>query len=72
MMLAYFIQNPMSNFFETKTFERVMDNVVRAGNRFSVVQNETRLYLKSVNVTTVSRAVQLLRNLASVPGEDAL
>ena len=72
MMLAYFIQNPMSNFFETNTFARVMDNVVRAGNRFSVVQNETRLYLKSVGVTTVSRAVQLLRNLASGPGEDAL
>ena len=72
MMLAYFIQNPMSNFFETNTFARVMDNVVRAGNRFSVVQNETRLYLKSVGVTTVSRAVQLLRNLASGPGEEAL
>ena len=72
MMLAYFIQNPMSNFFETKTFERVLDNVARAGNRYSVVQNETRLYLKSVGVTTVARAVQLLRNLASGTEDCAL
>ena len=72
MMLAYFIQNPMSNFFETKTFDRVLDNVTRAGNRFSVVQNETRLYIKSVNVTTVSRAVQLLRMLAAGPEGGAL
>ena len=72
MMLAYFIQNPMSNFFETKTFDRVLDNVTRAGNRFSVVQNETRLYIKSVNVTTVSRAVQLLRMLATGPEGGAL
>ena len=72
MMLAYFIQNPMANFFETKTFERVLDNVARAGNRFSVVQNETRLYLKSVGVTTVSRAVQLLRMLSTGAEEGAL
>ncbi len=72
MMLAYFIQNPMSNFFETKTFERVLDNVARAGNRYSVVQNETRLYLKSVGVTTVARAVQLLRNLATGTEESPL
>ena len=72
MMLAYFIQNPMSNFFETKTFARVLDNVARAGNRYSVVQNETRLYLKSVGVTTVARAVQLLRNLGTGAEEGAL
>ena len=72
MMLAYFIQNPMSNFFETKMFARVLDNVARAGNRYSVVQNETRLYLKSVGVTTVARAVQLLRNLGTGAEEGAL
>ena len=67
MMLAYFIQNPMSNFFESKTFDRVLENVARAGNRFSMVENETRLYIKSLNVTTVSRAVQLMHLLAAGP-----
>ena len=67
MMLAYFIQNPMSNFFESKTFDRVLENVARAGNRFSMVESETRLYIKSLNVTTVSRAVQLMHLLAAGP-----
>ena len=72
MMLAYFIQNPMSNFFESKTFDRVLENVARAGNRFSMVENETRLYIKSLNVTTVSRAVQLIHLLAAGPEAAAL
>ena len=71
IMLAYFIQNPMAKFFETKTFDRVMANILAAGRRYSVVQNETRLYIKCEGVTTVSRAVQLIRNLAEGTGNAA-
>ena len=69
IMLAYFIQNRMSAFFDGKVFRQVMENVFRAGARYSVVETETKLYLKSEGVSSVRRALQLIQNLSAPPAE---
>ena len=64
MMLAYFLQNPIAKVMEANVLNRVMANIVAAGDRYRVMKNDTRIYIKCEGVTTVDKAVRLIRNLS--------
>jgi len=63
LMLAYFINNQMSPFYQGDVFPRVMANLQKYGRRYVLIQNQGKLYIKTEGVTSVGKAVQLLNNL---------
>ncbi len=63
MMLAYFVSNQMSSFYKSGVFESVLINIQKYGSRFALVENNNKLYIKTTQVNTVDRAVQLLKML---------
>lgn len=69
MMLAYFISNQMSSFFSGPVFEKVLGNITRNGRRFSLVENNGKLYVKSNGVPTVGRALKLLEMMEGISQE---
>ncbi len=63
MMLAYFINNQMSPFYQGEIFATVLENLQKYGRRYTLIENAGKLYIKTECVTTVGRAVKLLTNL---------
>lgn len=63
MMLAYFINNQMSPFYQGEVFARVLANLQKYGRRYTLIENSGKLYIKTEGVTSVGKAVQLLNNL---------
>jgi len=69
MMLAYFISNQMSSFYSGPVFEKVLSNITSNGRRFSLVENNQKLYVKCNGVPTVGRALRLLQLMEGTPQE---
>jgi len=63
MMLAYFINNQMSPFYQGEVFAKVLANLQKYGRRYTLIENSGKLYIKTEGVTSVGKAVQLLNNL---------
>ncbi|MBO4571839.1 MAG: transcription-repair coupling factor [Bacteroidales bacterium] len=63
IMLLYFVSNRMSPFYKSREFGKVLENIQKYGSRFSVKPSPDKLYVKSENVTTVRRAVELMKLL---------
>ena len=63
IMLAYFINNQMSPFYQGEIFATVLANLQKYGRRYTLIENAGKLYVKTEGVNTVGRAVALLKNL---------
>ena len=63
IMLAYFINNQMSPFYQGEIFATVLANLQKYGRRYTLIENAGKLYVKTESVSTVGRAVALLKNL---------
>lgn len=63
IMLAYFINNQMSPFYQGEIFATVLANLQKYGRRYTLIENAGKLYIRTDSVNTVGRAVVLLKNL---------
>lgn len=63
LLIAFFISNPMSKFYKSKRFEKVLSNISANGSLFELKQTEGRLKIISRNVDTISKAFNLLEKL---------
>lgn len=63
IMLAYFINNRMSPFYQGEIFAKVLANLQKYGRRYTLIEHSGKLYIKTEGVTTIGKAVQLLNNL---------
>lgn len=59
IMIAFFIYNPISPYYKSKTFARVMEKISINGNMFELKQNDSKLrvIVRNVNSLTAARGV---------------
>lgn len=63
IMICFFIANPMSPFYKSKTFERVIENVSANPALFTFKQVENKLKVISRNINSLRDAFSVLQKL---------
>lgn len=63
IMIAYFICNQMSPFYQSRIFSHIIDYLQHSRGRISIIEQNKKLYIKVLNVNSVEIAVALLREM---------
>jgi len=64
LMIAFFVSNPMSPYYKSKTFERVLSRITDCGERkIELKQTENKLKIVVRNIPTLSSAYNILCRL---------
>ena len=64
-MTAYFVSNQQSKYFESPTFQRVMQYIMSHPKRTAVKETNDKLQLTVKEVETVTQALELLREMST-------
>ncbi len=64
-MTAYFVSNPESKYFESATFQKNMQYVMTHPKRTALKETNNKLQLTVKEVSTVTQALELLRDMQS-------
>ena len=62
-MTAYFVSNPESKYFESATFQKIMQYIMSHPKRTAVKEVNNKLQLTVKEVSTVTQALELLREI---------
>lgn len=65
IVIFFFITNPMSSYFRSKKFSRIIDNINLEPGLFELKQKDNSLRLISRNVNTLAKAYSLVSKLAN-------
>ncbi len=65
-MTAYFVSNQQSKYFESPTFQQVMQYIMSHPKRTAVKETNDKLQLTVKEVETVTQALELLREIGQV------
>jgi len=63
LMIAFFVANPMSSYYRSKTFADVFGKISDNGNIFELKQKDSGLRIIARNVDSTSKALELLKKL---------
>lgn len=63
ILIAFFISNPMSSYYKSKTFAKVMERVSSLGNLFELKQNDSKLRVISRKIDSLQKAYEALEKL---------
>ena len=63
MLIMFFVNNPMSAFYQSKLFERILDRVNQNADQFKFNQDGGRLRTVSRGVDSLEKAYQILKKL---------
>ncbi|MGN1210218.1 MAG: transcription-repair coupling factor [Candidatus Cryptobacteroides sp.] len=63
VMISFFISNPLSQYYRSKRFADILENVSRNPNLFELKQNDNRLRIFSRNVDSIDKAFSILKKL---------
>lgn len=63
LLIAFFISNPMSPYFKSKTFDSVMERIVELQERFELKQTDGKLKILSRNINSLESALSLMVKL---------
>ena len=63
VMLAYFVSNQMSPFYQSSDFTQVLDNLQKFGRRYTLTEQNKKLYIKVSGVNKIEKAVHLLQDI---------
>ena len=63
VMIAFFISNPLSQYFRSSTFEKILENITVNQKLFELKQNDNRLRIFVRNVDSISKAYSILSKL---------
>lgn len=63
VMIAFFIANPLSSYYRSKTFAGILDAVGKNGNIFELKQNDDRLRIFVRNAGSIEKCYALLKKL---------
>ena len=63
VMIAFFISNPMSGYYRSERFSKVLESVSLHPNLFEIKQPDNRLRIMVRNVDGISKAFQILKKL---------
>lgn len=62
-MIAFFISNPLSQYYRSDMFARILENVTLNPKLFELKQNDNKLRVFSKNVDGLTAAYSLLKKL---------
>ena len=63
VMIAFFISNPLSQYYRSDMFSRILENVSLNPKLFELKQNDNKLRVFSRNVESISKAFSILKKL---------
>ncbi len=63
VMIAFFISNPLSQYYRSEKFAKVIENMNVNPNLFELKQNDNKLRIFSRNVDGISKAYSILKKL---------
>ena len=62
-MIAFFISNPLSQYYRSDIFARILENVTLNPKIFELKQNDNKLRIFSRNIDSLSAAYVILNKL---------
>ena len=63
VLIAFFISNPLSQYYRSDRFSKVLESVTLNPNIFELKQNDNRLRILVRNIDTISKAYSVLKKL---------
>ena len=63
VMIAFFISNPLSQYYRSNVFSKILENVTLYPNLFELKQNDNRLRVFVRNVESLAKAYEILKKL---------
>ena len=63
VMIAFFISNPLSQYYRSNRFSKILESISLNPNMFELKQNDNKLRIFVRNVDTISKAYDVLRKL---------
>ena len=63
VMIAFFISNPLSQYYKSNVFSKILESVTVHPNLFELKQNDNRLRVFVRNVESLSKAYEILKKL---------
>ncbi len=63
IMIAFFISNPLSSFYRSKTFDRILEKVTSTYPLFQLKQDETKCRIVAKKINTIDQARSALMRL---------
>ena len=63
VLIAFFISNPLSQYYRSDMFSRILENVSLNPKLFELKQNDNRLRVFSRNVESIAKAYSILKKL---------
>ena len=63
VMIAFFISNPLSQYYKSDRFSKVLENITLNPKIFELKQNESKLRIFSRNIDSLSKAYEMLSKL---------
>ena len=63
VMIAFFISNPLSQYYKSDRFAKILENVTLNPKLFELKQNDNRLRVFSRNIDTLNKAYETLKKL---------
>jgi transcription-repair coupling factor (superfamily II helicase) len=63
VMIAFFISNPLSQYYRSDRFSKILENISVNPNTIELKQNDNRLRIFVKNVNSVSKAYDILTKL---------
>ena len=63
VMIAFFISNPLSQYFRSDRFSKILENITQNPNMYELKQNDNKLRIFVRNVDSISKAYSILSKL---------
>ena len=63
VMIAFFISNPLSQYYKSGRFEKILENITLNPKLFELKQNDNRLRIFVRNIESISKAYEVLARL---------
>ena len=63
VMIAFFISNPLSQYYRSNRFSKILESISVHPNLFELKQNDNKLRIFVKNVDTLSKAYDILKKL---------
>ena len=63
VMIAFFISNPLSQYYKSDRFAKILESVSQYPNNFELKQNDNKLRIFSRNIDGISKAYEILSKL---------
>ena len=63
VLIAFFISNPLSQYYRTECFSKILENVSLHPNLFELKQNDSKLRIFSRNIDSIAKAYEVLKKL---------